>query len=74
LSASSAKSPRGIDSKPLNVAASLIANGLLLPFIALQGYVHSLIWIAALWALTSPGATWSLALQFRRAPIIHPPL
>ncbi|HJQ65275.1 MAG TPA: hypothetical protein VJ816_02805 [Gemmatimonadales bacterium] len=45
----------------------LIANGLLLPFIALQMYVHSLIWIAALWAVTFPGATWSLAILFRRA-------
>ena len=45
----------------------LIANGVLLPFIALQMYAHSLIWIAALWAITFPGATWSLALVFRRA-------
>ena len=45
----------------------LTANGLLLPFIALQMYVHGLIWIAALWAATFPGATWSLAIVFRRA-------
>jgi hypothetical protein len=45
----------------------LIANGLLLPFIALQMYVHWLIWIAALWAITFPGSTWSLALLLRRA-------
>jgi hypothetical protein len=45
----------------------LIANGLLLPFIALQMYVHPLIWIAALWAVTFPGSTWSLAILFRRA-------
>lgn len=44
----------------------LIANGLLLPFIALQMYVHWLIWIAALWAVTFPGATWSLAILFKR--------
>jgi hypothetical protein len=44
----------------------LTANGLLLPFIALQMYVHGLIWIAALWAVTFPGATWSLAVFFRR--------
>jgi hypothetical protein len=48
----------------------LVANGLLLPFIALQMYVHWLIWIAALWAVTFPGATWSLAVLFRR----HRPL
>ncbi|WP_372740462.1 hypothetical protein [Neptunomonas sp.] len=45
----------------------LITNGLLLPFIALQMYYHPLIWIAALWAVTFPGATWSLAILFRRA-------
>jgi hypothetical protein len=45
----------------------LTANGLLLPFIALQMYVHWLIWIAALWAVTFPGSTWSLAILFRRA-------
>jgi hypothetical protein len=45
----------------------LIANGLLLPFIALQMYVHGLIWIAALWAVTFPGSTWSLTVLFRRA-------
>lgn len=44
----------------------LIANGLLLPFIALQIYFHWMIWIAALWAITFPGSTWSLAILFRR--------
>jgi hypothetical protein len=48
------------------VRVFLIANGLLLPFIALQMYVHWLIWIAALWAVTFPGSTWSLAILFRR--------
>lgn len=45
----------------------LTANGLLLPFIALQMYLHALIWIAALWAVTFPGSTWALAIRFRRA-------
>lgn len=45
----------------------LTANGLLLPFIALQMYVHSMIWIAALWAVTFPGGMWALAVLFRRA-------
>ncbi len=45
----------------------LTANGLLLPLIALQMYFHPLIWIAALWAVTFPGSTWSLAVLFRRA-------
>jgi hypothetical protein len=44
----------------------MIANGLLIPFIALQMYFHGLIWIAALWAVTFPGSTWSLAILFRR--------
>lgn len=44
----------------------LLANGLLLPFVALQMYVYWLIWIAALWAVTFPGATGSLAVLFRR--------
>lgn len=49
------------------VRAFLIANGLLLPFIALQMYFHWMLWIASLWAITFPGATWSLAVLFRRA-------
>ena len=44
----------------------LTANGLLLPFIALQMYFHPLIWMAAAWAVTFPGATWTLAILFRR--------
>ena len=51
------------------VRGFLTANGLLLPFIALQMYIHWLIWIAALWAVTFPGSTWSLAIVFRRAGI-----
>lgn len=50
----------------------LIANGLLLPFIALQMYVHWLLWIAALWAVTFPGAAWSLAILFRRTRAVAP--
>jgi hypothetical protein len=46
----------------------LTANGLLLPFIALQMYAHALIWGAALWAITFPASTWALALYFRRTP------
>ncbi len=49
----------------------LITNGLLLPFLALQMYVHWLIWIAALWAVTFPGATISLALLFRRRRVLE---
>jgi hypothetical protein len=45
----------------------LVANGLLIPFLALQIYYHPLIWPAALWAITFPGATISLAIIFRRS-------
>jgi hypothetical protein len=44
----------------------LIANGLIMPFIALQTFYHPLIWGASLWAITLPGATISLAVLFRR--------
>lgn len=44
----------------------LIANGLILPFIALQNYYHPMIWVASLWAITFPGATISLAVFIRR--------
>ena len=47
----------------------LTANGLLVPFLVFQMYLHQLIWIAALWAVTFPGATWALAIWFRR---MHP--
>lgn len=47
----------------------LLANGALLPFIALQMFFHPLIYIAALWAVTFPGATGSLALLFRQLPV-----
>ena len=44
----------------------LIANGLLIPFLVLQIYYHPLIWIAALWAITFPGATITLARIFKK--------
>lgn len=44
----------------------LLANGLLLPFLALQIYYPPLIWPASLWAVTFPGSTISLAILFRR--------
>jgi hypothetical protein len=46
----------------------LTANGLLIPFLALQMYFHQLVWIASLWAVTFPGSTWALAILFRRMP------
>ena len=50
----------------------LIANGLLLPFLVFQMYVHWLIWFAALWAVTFPGSTWALAVLFRRQRVRRP--
>ena len=50
----------------------LTANGLLVPFLVFQMYFHPLIWIASLWAITFPGATWSLAVLFRRTPTTVP--
>ena len=44
----------------------MIANGVLVPFIALQTYYHPLIWVAALWAVTLPGSAIALAVLFRR--------
>ena len=44
----------------------MIANGLLIPFLALQIYYHPLIWPASLWAITFPASTISLAMLFRR--------
>jgi hypothetical protein len=45
----------------------LTANGLLIPFLALQIQIHWLLWIATAWAVTFPGSTWSLAILFRRS-------
>jgi heme/copper-type cytochrome/quinol oxidase subunit 3 len=50
----------------------LIANGLLIPFLVGQLYVNALLWPATAWAITFPGATWALALVFRRLEISEP--
>lgn len=50
----------------------LPGNGLLLPFIALQMYWHGLIWIAALWAVTFPGSTWSWLSSFAARAVWKP--
>lgn len=44
----------------------MVANGVILPFIALQTFYHPMIWVASLWAVTLPGSTISLAVFFRR--------
>ena len=45
----------------------MIANGLLIPFLALQIYYHPLIWFATTWVVTFPGVSISLTKLFRRA-------
>jgi hypothetical protein len=50
----------------------LTANGLLIPFLVFQLYYHPLIWIASLWAITFPGASWTLATIFKRAEARRP--
>lgn len=45
---------------------ALIANGCLIPFLALQMYYPPLIWGGSLWGITFPAATWLLAIHFRR--------
>jgi hypothetical protein len=52
------------------VRAFLTANGFVLPFLFFQMYIHSLIWIAAVWAITFPGSTWALAIFFRRIHVV----
>lgn len=44
--------------------AFMIANGLLLPFLAFQMLAPSLIWGGALWAITFPAASISIAIVF----------
>lgn len=45
----------------------LVGTGALMPFLLLQMYYHPLIWFASAWAVTFPGATWTLAIIFRRS-------
>ena len=44
----------------------LIANGVLVPFLVFQMYIHPLIYIASLWSVTFPGSMICLALLFKR--------
>ena len=44
----------------------MFATGLLLPTIALQMYFPQLIWVAALWGMTFPAASLSVAVLFAR--------
>jgi hypothetical protein len=47
----------------------LLANGLVLPFLAFQMAVPALIWPAATWGITFPLAAILLARMFRDLPV-----
>lgn len=51
------------------IRRALIANGCLIPFLALQMYYPPLIWGGSLWGITFPTAMWLLAVQFKRMQI-----
>jgi hypothetical protein len=48
------------------IRRTLIANGCLIPFLALQMFYSPLIWRGSLWALTFRASTWLLAIHFHR--------
>lgn len=48
------------------IRLALIANGCLIPFLALQMYYPPLIWGGSFWAITFPAASWLLAIHFSR--------
>jgi hypothetical protein len=54
--------------------AAMIANGAILPFLALQMFVPELIWPAAAWAVTFPLSTGLLLRMFRslRGTVVSP--
>jgi hypothetical protein len=52
------------------IRRALIANGCLIPFLALQMYYPPLIWGGSLWGLTFPTATWLLAIHFGRLEVL----
>ncbi len=48
---------------------ALIANGCLIPFLALQMYYPPLIWGGSVWGITFPVATLLLAVHFKRLQV-----
>lgn len=52
----------------------LIANGMLLPFLALQMYYHWMIYAASLWAFTFPASAALLAIMFQRGRLDPEPV
>jgi hypothetical protein len=57
------------DARPPGAQEPPLANGCLIPFLALQMYYPPLIWGGSLWAITFPTATWLLALHFGRLQV-----
>ena len=51
------------------IRLALIANGCLIPFLALQMYYPPLIWGGSLWGITFPAASWLLAIKFKRLQV-----
>jgi hypothetical protein len=49
--------------------AAMVANGAILPFLALQMFVPGLIWPAAAWAITFPASAALLVRLFRELPV-----
>ena len=60
----------GLPDVPARHAANraMVANGLLLPFLAFQMFVPQLIWIASAWGVTFPLAMILLRRLFRQMP------
>jgi hypothetical protein len=52
------------------IRLALIANGFLIPFLALQMYYPPLIWGGSLWAITFPAACLLLAIHFSRLRVV----
>jgi len=51
------------------IRRALIANGCLIPFLALQMYYPPLIWGGSLWGICFPTATWLLVIHFSRLQV-----
>ena len=51
------------------IRRALIANGCLIPFLALQMYYPPLIWGGSLWAVTFPAASWLMLMRFRQLQV-----
>jgi hypothetical protein len=70
MSAATLAGAFGLPDVPAARAAkwAMIANGLVLPFLAFQMFVPTLIWPAAAWAVTFPACAILLVRVFRQLP------